>query len=236
MSDEGKAVGMSSEAHAAVAVAPAARARSENTTLVFAVAVAVALGVACGIWVNSLLASSAAAARAARTRPASEAPPPADESKALQPSVEAADAPAAFEGPAAVVVEGRVLQPAATPPPTPAAREASPRPAPPREARESAASGGAVRRERPCALYASASSLTMRGGGAAFLVVGGPGQSPVTVSTPNWADVVVFSEGPAAGRQGWMRYTVKSVSKRPGLYTVRFATSCGSQTIHVTVK
>lgn len=224
MSDEGKAVG--------------ARARSETTTLVFAVAVAVALGVACGIWINSLLASSAAAGRAARTRPAPEAPPPAEEVKSLQAaSAETADAPAALkEEPAAAVVEGRVLKPAATPIPAHAAREASPRPAATPEPEKSLEPGREVLRETPCALYSSASSLAMRSGGAASLVVVGPGQAPVTVSTPSWADIAVLYEGPAAGRNGWVRYTVKSVSKRPGLYTVHFATTCGAQTIPVTVK
>ena len=236
MSDEGKAVGRTSEAGAAVTAAAGARARSETTTLVFAVAVAVALGVACGVWINSLLASSAAAGRAARTRPAPEASPPAEETRTLQASVETADAPAAVKEPAAAVVEERVLEPSAAPSPSPAAREMSPRPAATPEAVKGVASGREVRRESPCALYSSASSLTMRSGGAAFLVVGGPGQAPITVSTPNWADIAVLYEGPAAGRNGWVRYTVRSISKRPGLYTVHFATSCGSQTIPVTVK
>jgi hypothetical protein len=212
-----------------------ARARSETATLVFAVTVAVALGVACGIWVNSLMASSAAAGRAARPRTEPEVAPPADARGTTRGAAETA----AVEEPAAAVVEGRVLQPAATP----AVREASPRPkadaraAATQEPERSTAATGKVRRASPCALYASASSLNMRGGGAASLVVGGPGRGGTgTVSTPNWADIAVLYEGPAAGRNGWVRYTVKSVSRRPGLYTVRFATSCGSQTIPVTVR
>ena len=87
----------------------------------------------------------------------------------------------------------------------------------------------------PCALYASADSLNVRNGGAASLVVGGPGeQGRVTVTTPDWSDIAVFSEGPT-GRNGWVRYSVRSVSKKPGVYSVRFTTPCGSQNIPVTV-
>ena len=205
--------------------------RSETTTLVFAVTVAVALGVACGIWLNSLLASSASAGRAAHSQPAPEVPPPADANGTSHGAVETA----AAKEPAADVVEGRVLKPAAREESKQAKEDA--RPAATREIEKRAAPEREERRAAPCALYASASSLTIRSGGAASLVLGGPGEAGrVNVSTPNWADIAVFQEGPAAGRNGWMRYTVKSVSKRPGLYTVRFNTRCGSQTILVTVK
>jgi hypothetical protein len=90
-------------------------------------------------------------------------------------------------------------------------------------------------RVAPCTLYASAGSLTIRNGGATTLVVGGPGgEGRVTVTTPDWSDIAVLSEGRAGGN-GWMRYSVRSVSKRPGVYTVRFKTPCGLQTIPVTV-
>jgi hypothetical protein len=78
-------------------------------------------------------------------------------------------------------------------------------------------------------------SLTLRGGGAASLVVGGPGEAGrVTVTTPDWADIAVFAEGRAGGN-GWVRYSVRSVSRRPGVYTLHFKTPCGSQSIPVMV-
>jgi hypothetical protein len=87
----------------------------------------------------------------------------------------------------------------------------------------------------PCALYASANSLTVRGGGAAAFVLGGPGgEGHVTVTTPDWSNIVVFPEGRIGG-QGWVRYSVRSVSKRAGVYRVHFKTPCGSRTIPVTV-
>ena len=235
---------------AAAAATVGARSRTESTTLVFAVAVAVTLGVACGVWLNSLLASASSAGRAAPARVPSgasaDAPPPAVEPGTLQGSIETADAGAAAgtepalteKGPLVTEVEGRAPKPAATP----VAREASPRPkvevrlGTTWEVERRASPEREQGRAKPCALYASASALNIRGGGAAPLVLGGPGEAgPVNVSTPSWADIAVFREGGAAGGRGWVRYLVKSVSKRPGLYAVHFNTPCGSQTVRVTV-
>ena len=90
--------------------------------------------------------------------------------------------------------------------------------------------------EAPCTPYTSAGALAIRSGGAATIVVGGPGrQGRVAVSTPDWSDVVVLSEGPAGGGKGWMKYSVRSVSNRAGVYALHVKTPCGSQTIPVTV-
>jgi hypothetical protein len=97
--------------------------------------------------------------------------------------------------------------------------------------------GGTQHRPGPCAMYASVSSLGVRVGGAAPLILGGPGEGVrINVSTPDWSQLAVIYEGPAGGHNGWLRYSVRSVGRRPGLYTVRFSTPCGSQTIPVTVK
>lgn len=101
---------------------------------------------------------------------------------------------------------------------------------------ERAAGRGAQSQSVPCALYTSANSLSVRLGGAAPLILGGPGVGVrINVSTPDWSALAVIYEGPA-GQNGWLRYSVRSVSRRPGLYTVRVSSPCGSQTIHVTVK
>ncbi|HWW77671.1 MAG TPA: hypothetical protein VNZ44_19865 [Pyrinomonadaceae bacterium] len=98
--------------------------------------------------------------------------------------------------------------------------------------RARAKAGGAA---APCAPYASAGSLSLRVGGASALVVGGPGAAGrVTLTTPDWADIAVFSEGRAGGN-GWVKYSVRSISGRPGVYTLHLRTPCGSQTIPVTV-
>lgn len=102
---------------------------------------------------------------------------------------------------------------------------------------ERAADGGTQVRPGPCALYTSANSLSIRAGGAAPLILGGPGVGVrINVSTPDWAALAVIYEGPAAGQNGWLRYSVRSVGRRPGLYTVRVSSPCGSQNISVTVK
>jgi hypothetical protein len=93
--------------------------------------------------------------------------------------------------------------------------------------------GGAT----PCAVYASQDALTLRAGGAAVLVLGGLGQQGrVTVTTPDWSNIAVLSEGTAGGGRGWMRYSVRSVSARAGAYALHVRTPCGSKTIPVTVR
>lgn len=102
---------------------------------------------------------------------------------------------------------------------------------------ESAAGRGTQSRPVPCTLYVSANSLSVRVGGAAPLILGGPGVGVrINVSTPHWSALAVIYEGPATGHNGWLRYSVRSISRTPGLYTVHVTSPCGSQTIPVTVK
>lgn len=89
----------------------------------------------------------------------------------------------------------------------------------------------------PCTLYASANSLGVSAGGAAPLILGGPGVGVrINVNTPDWKELEVVYGGPAAGDRGWIRYSVKSIGRRPGTYKVRVSSPCGSLTIPVTVK
>lgn len=236
----------------ATVAAAGARTRSEGATLVFAAAAAVALGVACGIWINSLMASASSPGRTAQPRPeptsAAEArpvghedPPAASrEAEASKGSVET-EAGGALKLDPEEKKDGRRASERDEGAPARAARGVSP--SPKAEARQGAARDVEGRRaagrgqvgSSSCALYASAGSLTLRGGGAAPLVLGGPGEAGrVTVNTPDWSNIAVLYEGRAGN--GWLRYTVRSVSGRPGVYTVRFATSCGSKTIPVTVR
>jgi hypothetical protein len=134
-------------------------------------------------------------------------------------------------------------------PSRPAAWEVSPRPkrgaravASAHVERGAAQSGegvgrGAQTRPGPCTLYVSANSLSVRVGGAAPLVLGGPGAGGrINLSTPDWSALAVIYEGPTAGHNGWLRYSVRSINRRPGLYTVHVSSPCGSQNIPVTVK
>jgi hypothetical protein len=84
----------------------------------------------------------------------------------------------------------------------------------------------------PCSLSASASSVTVRAGGAASVTLSFDAGELVTASTPDWADIAVFAESKSAGAQ---RFSIRSVSKRAGVYRASFRTPCGSKSVQVTV-
>ncbi|HZT59838.1 MAG TPA: hypothetical protein VFA21_14605 [Pyrinomonadaceae bacterium] len=87
----------------------------------------------------------------------------------------------------------------------------------------------------PCRLSASAGALAIRGGGSAAvtLSLGGAG-GRITASTPDWSNIVVLSESGPFGNEA-QRFAIRSVSGRPGTYSVSFASPCGSRTVTVTV-
>lgn len=218
--------------------------------------IGLALGVACGLWINARLASATSRSAPVRLLPDAHAgertavastavQPPPDHSDDAPPPAEEITTPAAPDaegegGTSAVADEGRGRKSggggsnaaAAGENRAPASTDWRRARGAAGETRETAARarGGAG----PCALYTSAGALNLRSGAATTLVLGGPGAQGVTVSTPDWSDIVVFPEG-AAGGKGWVKYSVRSVSKRPGVYAVRFKTRCGSQTVRVTV-
>ncbi|MDT5155733.1 MAG: hypothetical protein QOH51_90 [Acidobacteriota bacterium] len=239
-----------------------ARARSDAATLACAVSIAVALGIACGSWINAQLAfaTSVVPPAPAQLMPVAHTAG----QKALAPTAATELLPSVYNDTSLAADEATVsvgsYEPGGAEPPganligttderpggrraaatISATREASP------PARTTGRSGGTPGFDKkaaagqgrvvPCALYASTGSLTIRNGGAATLVLGGPGESGhVTVTTPDWSDIALFSEGRGAGNNGWVRYSVRSVSKRAGVYTLRFTTSCGSKTIPVIV-
>ena len=86
-----------------------------------------------------------------------------------------------------------------------------------------------------CTLSASAGSVTISGGGMASITlrVGrANGPASVTAATPDWSDIAVFSE-PGTGDS--LKYSIRSVNNRAGVYRVSFRTPCGSKTVPVTV-
>jgi hypothetical protein len=236
----------------------AGRTRSEAATLVCAVSVAVALGMAFGGWLSARLAAAASATPPAPVRllpdisvgqkasatSAETVPGLADYNDTSSAADVTAPSPDSF-GPRGAAEASRTKTTRTTDEAGAAKRDAvetakdvSPsakpaeRPGGTQDVKSKAGQGKVV----PCALYASSSSLTVRSGGAAALVLGGPGDGGrVEVTTPDWSDIAVFPEGRAAGN-GWVRYSVRSVSKRAGVYRVHLKTPCGSQTIPVTVK
>jgi hypothetical protein len=87
-----------------------------------------------------------------------------------------------------------------------------------------------------CTLSSVTNSLTIYIGGSATITLsfgGATVTSPVRTSTPDWSDIAVFSESRTSG--GLLKYSVRSVSNRAGVYRVIFRTPCGSRTIPVTV-
>jgi hypothetical protein len=243
-------------------VGAAGRAPAEAATLVCAITVAVTLGVACGLWVNARLAAAASTVPpqllsdvpvAGQKAPAASAEtesPTADYDE----SSSAADAGSSSPGsgePAAVAEVLRTTpvetaeeegagkrgggedEPVASGTGAAAKNAKSPDEVP--DVKKKTAAGQGKGMTAPCALYASANTLTVRGGDAASFVLGGPGgEGRVTVTTPDWSNIVVFPEGRTGGN-GWVRYSVRSVSNRAGVYRVHFKTPCGSLTIPVTV-
>lgn len=224
--------------------------------LVIVVTFAMLLGVACGLWLNARLASAMESpALPAPSRPTLNAERP--ESAAAKPAPEESeDASAVADNPTPPAAAGESddeKEAVRTPPRAHAgnaggARGASNAARPTNAARPAAGeaetpgetagrkNAPARRAASPCPLYASASALAVRDGVGATLVLGGPGrQGRVSVTTPDWADIAVFSEGAAGGSMGWMKYSVRSVSKRAGVFSVRVSGDCGSLIIPVRV-
>ncbi len=232
------------------------RFRSETTTLVFAVCAAVALGIACGAWINARLASAASETSRATAQPMHAAPaqpttPARPGGADTQPDYARQTGPAAGGDTSTNNSDTPSVSPERR---FQAAEDGkAPRVEAPSKSRENppekaSATGGKAREVKsepkaargrsvaaPCSLYASAGSLTLRSGGTAALVLGGPGEAGrISVSTPDWANIAVFNEGRAGGN-GWVKFSVKSVSGKAGVYNLHFKTPCGSQTIHVKV-
>lgn len=245
MKDRGKLTGKVNEPHCADS-------KRGVSSLAVAVTVAMLLGVACGLCLSAWLASSAMEASALPAASQQTLNEDGSEPDLTKPAPEvSADATvlannsthptaagetddkreAVRTSPRAPAENGEGGRDAASKASRPAASEDEKQRE--TESRKNAPSGRAA---SPCPLYASASALNVRNGGAAALVLGSPGQqSRVAVTTPDWADIAVFSEGQAGGKRGWMKYSVRSVSKRAGVYSVRVNGPCGSLTIPVKV-
>jgi hypothetical protein len=240
-------------------------ASSETVRLVCAVAAAVSLGVAFGLWLNARLASAASETptTSARLTTAPDAdthqfltsPPTAE-----TPASDKGDATHVADGTTPSTNQDEAARDEGTrnerprPPvereergrgagddaggPTAGEHSASALTVGRNDVRPGTAATAARRQDgdAPCALYASASALTIANGGGATLVLGGPGrQGRVVVTTPDWSDIAVLSEGRAGGNGGWLRYSVRSVSKRTGAFAVSVKTPCVSLTIPVKV-
>lgn len=92
----------------------------------------------------------------------------------------------------------------------------------------------------PCTMSVSRGSLAIRGnGGSGTITVNVNGLSRpanITAGTADWSDIVVFPEPKTLGSGGSSKYSIISVGKRVGTFTVNFRSPCGSKVIPVTVK
>jgi hypothetical protein len=238
---------------------------AEIAPIVCAVLIAMALGVASGLWINTGLASppSESADASAQSPPSVHAteqtiPAPSnpirnrpdDSDVPSQAAAEAAHLADSDEPPSASEkstnpdeADGGASQAAGADAATANARDerASAKTDGRTSGGEARSMGGrATGRSGPCTLSTDASSLSIRGGGGIATITlrlnGMIGPARVTAATPNWADVVVFAASQTSGNGGsvlW--YTIKSVSRRAGIYRVGFTTPCGTKTIPVMV-
>ncbi|HEX7177058.1 MAG TPA: tetratricopeptide repeat protein [Pyrinomonadaceae bacterium] len=92
-----------------------------------------------------------------------------------------------------------------------------------------------------CALTISEEAVSLQtGGGSAVVTVGlgGAGDlSKVSARTVNWADIVILAEPRKPDDDtAAQRYSISSVSGKPGRYTVTFTSPCGKRDVQVEVK
>ena len=89
-----------------------------------------------------------------------------------------------------------------------------------------------------CALALSVDALMLPSGGTGAVTASleGHGTSnDISASTNDWADIILLREpqDPAANAA---RYTITSISKKAGTYTVTFKSPCGAKEVAVTIK
>ncbi len=92
-----------------------------------------------------------------------------------------------------------------------------------------------------CAATLSETAVKLKAGGGSAVVsvqLEGPADlTKIRPATPNWADIVILAEPRTdADAENARRFTISSVSAKPGLFTVTFATPCGKREVAVTVQ
>jgi tetratricopeptide (TPR) repeat protein len=91
-----------------------------------------------------------------------------------------------------------------------------------------------------CVFSVSEEPLTLRSNGGSVIIPvsfnGAGGAASIEATTPDWADIAVFAEPKTNIESGVFNYSITSVSKRAGTFTVVFKSPCGTKRITVTVK
>jgi tetratricopeptide (TPR) repeat protein len=96
-------------------------------------------------------------------------------------------------------------------------------------------------RKTDCTLALNQSELTINQGASALVTVSLDGSdklSGVKAATPDWAHIIILSEprNDADKQTNSARYTISSIGKTAGVYTITFTSACGAKEIKVTVK
>jgi tetratricopeptide (TPR) repeat protein len=135
--------------------------------------------------------------------------------------------------PTASEPQPRPATPEATPTPTPAPEATNQRPRRVRQPSDAKPSGS-----DQCVFSVSEEPLSLRSnGGSVIIPVNFNGNAAtLSVTTPDWADIAVFPEPKTNLESGVFNYSITSVSKRTGTFTVVLKSSCGTKKITVIVK
>jgi tetratricopeptide (TPR) repeat protein len=134
-------------------------------------------------------------------------------------------------------------------PPQPAANDEPPsRPSPSPQTTEAAppSSNSNETPQRPrriseagCSISLSESSLTIQTGGSATITLmldGSTNTNNVTASSSDWSALAAFPEPKKDAGSNSLVFSVTSISKLTGIYTVTFKSPCGSKDVTVTVR
>jgi tetratricopeptide (TPR) repeat protein len=92
-----------------------------------------------------------------------------------------------------------------------------------------------------CSLVLSASALELsHSGGSASVIVSLEGSNTnlagIRAATTNWSDIIVLREPQGSADTNSLKFTITSISKTSGNFTVKFNSPCGAHEMTVTVK
>ncbi|MBD0326751.1 MAG: hypothetical protein ICV68_09980, partial [Pyrinomonadaceae bacterium] len=90
-----------------------------------------------------------------------------------------------------------------------------------------------------CTFSVSDEPVTVRSNGGSIIIpvnLSGADPGSLQASTPDWADIAVFAEPKTNIESGIFNYSITSVSKRTGTFSVVFKSPCGTKKITVNVR
>jgi hypothetical protein len=91
-----------------------------------------------------------------------------------------------------------------------------------------------------CKISVNQKSLTIsNNGGAGYVTLSADGltdPAKILATTPDWSEIAVFLEPKTNADESVFKYSITSVSKRTGTFSVNFKSPCGTQELSVTVQ